>query len=75
MQRYKNISGNSGVIAYQTGRDSITIEFEDGAIYRYTCKSAGRANIEQMKALAAAGKGLSTFVVRHVRKAYAAKLQ
>jgi hypothetical protein len=75
MQRYKNISGNSGVIAYQTGRDCITIEFEDGAIYRYTCKSAGRANIEQMKALAAAGKGLSTFVVRHVRNAYAAKLQ
>ena len=75
MQRYKNISGNSGVIAYQIGRDSITIEFEDGAIYRYTYNSAGRSNIEQMKALAAAGKGLSTFVVRHVRKAYAAKLQ
>ena len=75
MQRYKNISGNSGVIAYQIGRDSITIEFEDGAIYRYTYNSAGRSNIEQMKALAAAGSGLSTFVVRHVRKAYAAKLQ
>lgn len=75
MQRYKNISGNSGVIAYRIGRDSITIEFEDGAIYRYTYKSAGRSNIEQMKALAAAGEGLSTFVVRHVRKAYAAKLQ
>lgn len=73
MERYKNTSGNSGVVAYEIGRDSIAVEFEDGVTYLYTYKSAGRSNIERMKALAATGSGLSTFIVRHVRKAYAAK--
>jgi hypothetical protein len=75
MVRYKNASGNSGVVAYEIGRDSIAVEFEDGAIYLYTYQSAGRSNIEEMKSLAAAGRGLSTFIVRCVRKAYAAKLR
>ena len=75
MERYRNLSGNSGVVAYRAGRDSIAVQFEDGAIYLYTVGSAGRSNIEQMKALAASGRGLSTFIARHVRKAYAAKLR
>lgn len=75
MVRYKNLSGNSGVVAYETGHDSIAVEFEDGAIYRYTYRSAGRLTMEKMKSLAEAGRGLSTFIARHVRKAYAAKLR
>lgn len=75
MVRYKNLSGTSGVAAYETGRDSIAVEFEDGAIYLYTYRSAGRSNIEKMKSLAAVGCGLSTFIARYVRKAYAAKLR
>jgi hypothetical protein len=75
MQPYKNLSGNSGVVAYEAGGDSIIVEFEDGAIYRYTADSAGGANIEIMKQLAREGRGLSTFIVRHVRKAYAARLR
>ena len=74
MVRYKNVSGTSGVVAYETGRESIAVEFEDGAIYLYTYRSAGRSNIESMKSLAAAGRGLSTFIARSVHKAYAAKL-
>lgn len=75
MERYKNLSRNSGVVAYEIGRDSVTVEFQDGAIYLYTHASAGQSNIEQMKVLAAAGRGLSTFIVRHARMAYAAKLR
>ena len=74
MKRYRNLSGNSGVVAYETGRDSITLQFLEGGRYLYTATSAGAANIRQMKALAAAGVGLSTFVVRNVRERYAAKL-
>ena len=74
MERYLNLSGNSGVAAYKIARDAITVEFGDGGTYLYTKQSAGHANIEQMKVLARTGKGLSTFIVNNVREKYAAKL-
>ncbi|MGI9025329.1 MAG: hypothetical protein ACR2GP_07060 [Burkholderiaceae bacterium] len=62
-------------MAYKIARDSIAVEFEDGAIYLYTEESAGASHIERMKDLAEAGLGLSTFIVRYVRKAYATRLR
>ena len=41
----------------------------------YDYASAGRHNIEAMKALAASGKGLSTFISQHVHDAYACRLR
>jgi hypothetical protein len=73
MQRYRNLSGDSGVVAYEIGPDSIQVRFQDGWVYRYTHASAGASNIETMKSLAAAGRGLSTFIVRKVRKSYESK--
>ena len=75
MQRYLNLGGNSNVRAYEIGADSITVQFNDGSIYVYTCHSAGSGNIEQMKTLAVAGRGLNSFINRQVKKAYAAKLK
>ena len=75
MQRYRNHAGNSGVIAYEAGPDSITVVFADGATYLYTEASAGRAVIHRMKTLARAGRGLATFIVRHARDAYANRLR
>ena len=75
MTPYKNLSRNSGVVAYEIAPDSIAVEFEDGAIYLYTAESTGRSKLENMKDLAAAGRGLSTFIVRHVRNAYASRLR
>jgi hypothetical protein len=72
MKRYGNLSGNSGVTRFEIGRDSIVVEFQ-GVLYLYTNESAGKANVERMKALARAGSGLSGFISRHVRKQYAAK--
>jgi len=75
MEIYKNLSGDSGVRAYELSSDSITVEFSDGAVYRYTYQSAGRENIEQMKKLAVAGKWLNGFISREVKERYAAKLK
>ena len=73
MQRYKS-SVNSGVLAYEIGDDRIKVKFLDGTIYLYTYQSAGAENIEQMKALAQIGKGLTTFINQFVREQYAIKV-
>ena len=36
MEPYKNLSGNSGVVAYETGPDFIKVQFSDGGVYVYT---------------------------------------
>jgi len=73
MQRYKS-TVNSGVLAYEIGDDRIKIKFLDGTIYLYTYQSAGTENIEQMKTLANAGRGLTTFINQAVRDQYAIKV-
>jgi len=73
MTPYQNQAGNSGVLAYQTGPDRISVQFTDGKTYVYTYASAGKRNIEQMKALAETGKGLSTFISRTVKDRYESK--
>ncbi len=74
MEQYKNLAGNSGVVAFEIGSDSIQVQFSSGSIYEYTDSSAGTKNIDEMKRLAQCGKGLSTFISRHVRDKYAQKL-
>ncbi len=73
MQPYRNITGSSGVRAYEIGSDYITMEFSDGAVYRYTYASAGQQNVEHMKGLAEAGQGLGTFLNTTVAKLYERK--
>jgi hypothetical protein len=75
MEHYKNLSGNSGVTAYEIGEGSIIVQFKDGAVYLYNNQSAGSANIAEMQLLAAAGQGLNSFISRVVRKGYAQKLR
>lgn len=73
MKHYLNLGGDSGVTAYEIGNASIEVMFKDGWIYLYTAQSAGSANIETMRELAVAGKGLNSFIGRTVRKGYASK--
>lgn len=75
MQNYNADSHDAGVIAYEIGRDSISIKFRDGSVYLYTDKSAGRAAVAEMKMLARKGKGLTTYINQHVREHYQAKLK
>lgn len=73
MQPYQNCAGDSGVVAYEAGTDYIRVQFVGGDTYLYTYRSAGAHNVEHMKELAAAGKGLSTFISRTVKGMYAAR--
>lgn len=68
MTPYKNLSGNSGVEAYEIGPDFIRVQFrKTSKTYLYTHASAGASNIEEMKVLAEAGQGLSGFISQNVR--------
>lgn len=73
MERYRNLSGNSGVAAYAIGPDRIEVRFRDGPTYTYTYARPGRELVERMKALARAGRGLSTYISTVVKDRYAAK--
>lgn len=70
MQEYLNLRGNSGVVSYEIGAESITVEFRDGRRYVYNYRSAGRSNVEEMKRLAIRGYGLNEFINRFAKHMY-----
>jgi hypothetical protein len=70
MTAYRNLRGDSGVRTFEVGDDFIVIEFVPGSssserFYRYTNESAGAESVREMKRLADAGQGLSTYVARN----------
>ncbi|MFL5764991.1 MAG: hypothetical protein ACJ77K_13690 [Bacteroidia bacterium] len=75
MIAYKKLSGNTGVSGYEILKDGIIIRFQDGRTYLYTNRSAGAIAIGQMKQLAAAGKGLTTFINRYVKEKYEKRIR
>ncbi|SAK52946.1 hypothetical protein [Caballeronia ptereochthonis] len=64
MQHYRNLAGNSGVEAFDILRHAIKVRFVNGATYLYDYRVPGRAHVEEMKRLARAGRGLSTYISR-----------
>ena len=70
MRPYRNLNGNSGVVAYEVGADFIRVTFNTAGVYRYTDANSGRRNVEEMKGLAFAGVGLATFINAHVDELY-----
>ena len=73
MEPYKNLSGNSGVVAYEFGQDSISVQFSDGTIYIYSDESTDIQNILEMQRLAILGQGLNTFINQVIKKSYSQK--
>lgn len=73
MKRYRNLEGHSGVLAYDIRDTAIAVKFVGGDVYDYTYARPGRAHVEEMKRLALAGRGLSTYISQHVRDDYAAR--
>ena len=75
MKSYENVGGNSTIIAFEIGDDSIKVKFMDGTVYLFTYRSAGSANVEQMKKYANFGHGLNGFITRFVGKDAGEKLR
>ena len=75
MQRYKNLSGNSGVVAYELCEGGIVVQFVDGWKYEYTRRSAGAETIASMHRLAISGRGLSGFISTSAREKYSRKFR
>lgn len=71
MKRYANLHGDSGVVGYALLPGAIAVEFRSGAVYLYTADSAGPGRLARMRKLAAAGRGLSTYISRHAHDRYA----
>jgi hypothetical protein len=64
MEPYSNLSGDSGVLAYQIGSDYLIVQFKQGqyTFYKYTYSSAGNLVIENLKNLARQGRGLNSYI-------------
>jgi hypothetical protein len=73
MRRYRNLAGNSGVLAFELRSGALWVLFRDGCRYEYTEASVGREALVRMQRLALAGRGLSTFISRFARQRYASK--
>jgi hypothetical protein len=74
MTPYADVSGTSGIVAYEATPDAIIIRFVGGARYEYNEQKPGPAAVARMKALAANGRGLATYISRFVRESYFRKL-
>ncbi|KRG68276.1 hypothetical protein [Pseudoxanthomonas dokdonensis] len=71
MQRYLDLSGDSGVAAYDIRTDAIAVRFHNSPrIYVYSHASAGTDHVRRMKRLAQAGQGLSSYISRYVHDRY-----
>ena len=70
MTIYKNLSGDSGVVAYEVYDDSIDVQFKGTGNYGYKVADCGRFTIDQMKSLAQTGRGLQTFINKNKPKFY-----
>ena len=73
MESYKNLSGKSGVFAFEIGTDRIKVKFNNNPeIYVYSTRLISSNKIEQMKTLAVSGEGLGTFINQNadVRKSF-----
>lgn len=73
LNSYANYGGKSGIVSYDIGDDWILVNFTTGSKYLYTIKSTTPDNINQMKQLAHAGKGLNSFIMRVLKTDYAGR--
>ena len=75
MEQYKNLSGNSNVVAYMFLPDSIIVKFHNGSnlFYKYSVNSCGLHEVKLLKRLAQQGVGLNAELARKGHPDYEAK--
>jgi hypothetical protein len=74
MERYRDLSGNTGIAAFEIRDDAIVLRFKEGGTYLYDWRKPGWHHVEAMKLRARAGRGLTTYLNQQVRDNYAARL-
>lgn len=74
MKRYRDLTGHSGVEAYEILDDAIVVAFKGGGVYRYDVRHPGRLAVAVMKRLAVEGRGLSTYITRNIGDDFAEKI-
>jgi hypothetical protein len=74
MQPYRDTSSQSGVAAYEDGPGYLKVRFRSGDTYLYDRRHPGPRRLARMKALAASGRGLATYIAQEVRDDYAEKI-
>lgn len=75
MINYKNLGGNSNVIAYEIKEQSITVQFASGRyqFYLYDYSIPGIQIVEIMKELAEQGRGLNSYISTTVKTRFSRK--
>lgn len=70
MERYRNLSGKSGVVSYEIIEGGIKVKFQDGAIYLYNNVKPGSVIVQKMIDLARSGTGLNSYISKVVKKSF-----
>lgn len=72
MEKYRNKGGNSGVLAFEIGSDSISVQFKGTTkTYKYSYSGkAGRSHVDAMKSLARNGSGLNRYIDQYVKNKF-----
>jgi len=65
MKSYRDMKGDSGISAYESGDGWIDVQFKGGHTYRYRAVDIGSASVRTMQRLAEAGDGLNTYINTH----------
>jgi hypothetical protein len=75
MTPYRNLHGNSNVVSYEITEESIHVVFRSGTHrnYLYNHLRPGKAAVARMKALAAQGHGLNSYISTTIKSNYAKK--
>lgn len=75
MTPYRNLSGQSNVVAYEITEDAIHVVFKSGAQcnYLYNSIRPGKAAVDNMKQLAKQGRCLNSYISRVVKSNFARK--
>lgn len=74
LQPYRSASAHSGITDFALLPNAIIVLFRDGSAYLYTDSIPGKQHIRNMRVLALAGRGLTTYINQHVRSRYAESL-
>lgn len=70
MQPYANHHGDSPITRFELRLDAVVVEFNHDRSYVYSHRRAGALHVARMKLLAVAGRGLGTYISRHVHDLY-----